>query len=68
MGSLYGRYIAVNASWLAGSLGTLFLDLGIFTQFFIYREHGDEDEDEVENQGDGAHRPLLDRGDSAGRS
>jgi len=36
--SVYGRYIAVNASWLAGSLGTLFLDLGIFAQFFLYRE------------------------------
>lgn len=37
---IYGRYILVNASWLAGSLGTLFLDLGIFAQFFIYS--GDE--------------------------
>lgn len=31
------RYVAVNASWLAGSLGTLVLDLGIFVQFFWYR-------------------------------
>ncbi|TVY54582.1 putative vacuolar amino acid transporter YPQ3 [Lachnellula cervina] len=61
--SLYGRYIAVNASWLAGSLGTLFLDLGIFVQFFLYRER------EVEGSGNGrvengGERPLLDRGDS----
>ncbi|TVY45403.1 putative vacuolar amino acid transporter [Lachnellula subtilissima] len=33
--NLYGRYIAMNASWLAGSLGTLLLDLGIFVQFFF---------------------------------
>lgn len=31
------HYVAVNASWLAGSLGTLVLDLGIFMQFFWYR-------------------------------
>lgn len=35
-GRVYGRYILVNLSWLAGSLGTLFLDMGIFAQFFIY--------------------------------
>ncbi|KAI9047375.1 hypothetical protein LZ554_008821 [Drepanopeziza brunnea f. sp. 'monogermtubi'] len=35
---IYGRYILINASWLAGSLGTLFLDAAIFAQFFIYRE------------------------------
>lgn len=33
----YGRYILLNASWLAGSAGTLFLDMGIFVQFWIYR-------------------------------
>ena len=33
----YGRYILMNASWLAGSAGTLFLDMGIFVQFWIYR-------------------------------
>jgi len=37
-GAIYGRYILINASWLAGSLGTLFLDMGIFAQFFIYRD------------------------------
>ena len=69
---LYARYILVNASWLAGSLGTLFLDIGIFIQFFLYRPQDEEDlydEDEVEwNQR--AHRqinddrPLLQRDDS----
>ncbi|KAH0542272.1 hypothetical protein FGG08_003299 [Glutinoglossum americanum] len=38
---VYARYILVNASWLAGSLGTLILDLGIFVQFFWYREGGE---------------------------
>ena len=36
--SIYARYIAVNASWIAGSLGTLFLDMAIFVQFFLYRK------------------------------
>lgn len=39
--SIYGRYILVNLSWLLGSLGTLFLDMGVFAQFFMYR-HNDE--------------------------
>lgn len=38
---IYGRYLAVNASWLLGSLGTLFLDMAIFTQFILYREKGE---------------------------
>ncbi|KAF4630718.1 hypothetical protein G7Y89_g7411 [Cudoniella acicularis] len=47
----YGKYIAVNASWLAGSLGTLMLDLGIFAQFFIYRERdGDQEDGESESE------------------
>ncbi|KAL8742227.1 MAG: hypothetical protein Q9190_005261 [Brigantiaea leucoxantha] len=33
----YGRYILINASWLAGSAGTLILDLMVFAQFWIYR-------------------------------
>lgn len=54
---IYGRYILVNLSWLAGSLGTLFLDFGIFTQFFIYNksdvtsdEEGDEEESSIDEQ------------------
>ncbi|KAI6092658.1 PQ-loop-domain-containing protein [Hypoxylon rubiginosum] len=43
---IYGRYILVNSSWLAGSLGTLILDLGIFAQFFIYSKDGSADEDD----------------------
>lgn len=40
--SIYGRYILVNASWIAGSLGTLLLDLAIFVQFFLYKKSDDE--------------------------
>ncbi|EXJ79866.1 hypothetical protein A1O3_08151 [Capronia epimyces CBS 606.96] len=36
--TIYLRYIAVNASWIAGSLGTLLLDLAIFVQFFLYKK------------------------------
>jgi hypothetical protein len=32
----YWRYIAVNASWLVGSVGTLVQDFIIFAQFFAY--------------------------------
>ncbi|OWO99967.1 hypothetical protein B2J93_1452 [Marssonina coronariae] len=66
-GRLYGRYILINTSWLAGSLGTLFLDLGIFTQFFIYSESQVTD---VGATGNGHartesrdSRPLLERDD-----
>lgn len=59
-GEEYRRYIAVNASWLLGSVGTLFLDLVIFGQFFWYRDIDEdyetsstEDEDEREGEGEG---------------
>jgi len=60
--SLYARYILVNASWLAGSLGTLFLDFAISAQFFMYRSRDSEDYgEEIENGDAGDERPLLDR-------
>ncbi|KAK7541459.1 PQ loop repeat-domain-containing protein [Phyllosticta citricarpa] len=37
-GSIYGRYILVNLSWLLGSFGTLLLDAGVFVQYFLYRQ------------------------------
>ncbi|EAW14696.1 PQ-loop repeat-containing protein [Aspergillus clavatus NRRL 1] len=40
--ALYGRYILVNLSWLIGSFGTLLLDMGIFVQFFLYKDNEDE--------------------------
>lgn len=58
--SLYGRYISVNASWIAGSAGTLLLDLAIFWQFFLYKK--DDDELDEENS---AVRPNT---DTRGRS
>ncbi|KAI1074500.1 PQ-loop-domain-containing protein [Whalleya microplaca] len=68
-GKIYGRYILVNLSWLAGSLGTLFLDLGIFAQFFIYSkdettdedESIEEDEESLIDEGRWDQRPLLQR-------
>ncbi|KAK0122950.1 hypothetical protein ONS96_009972 [Cadophora gregata f. sp. sojae] len=66
-GAIYGRYILINASWLAGSLGTLFLDMGIFAQFFIYRDVGVTGEVAVENGHARTEsrdsRPLLERDD-----
>lgn len=75
---VYWKYILVNASWLAGSLGTLFLDLGIFIQFFLYRPKDDVEEEEEEEETVGGdvqnghvgsavsdERPLLERGDTS---
>ncbi|KAK0630769.1 PQ loop repeat-domain-containing protein [Bombardia bombarda] len=42
---IYWQYILVNLSWLAGSAGTLLLDLGIFWQFFMYSGLGDDESD-----------------------
>ncbi|KAF1363611.1 PQ-loop-domain-containing protein [Lizonia empirigonia] len=46
--AIYGRYIAVNFSWLLGSFGTLILDACVFVQYFLYRV--DEDESESEDE------------------
>ncbi|KAM0254320.1 hypothetical protein ACHAQJ_006906 [Trichoderma viride] len=67
---LYGRYILINLSWLAGSAITLLMDLGVFAQYFMYRAEDDISDDEnragdensaVDESDD--QRPLLDRGD-----
>lgn len=74
-GHIYGRYILVNLSWLAGSLVTLFLDLGVFAQYFIYskaenngrateQSADDEYDDESIDEDRWGQRPLLQRGDS----
>lgn len=68
----YGRYILVNLSWLAGSMGTLLLDMCIFVQFFIYRKDEESEYDDDEDSGDRQsidedrwdQRPLLARNDS----
>lgn len=54
--ALYLRYIAVNASWIAGSLGTLLLDLAIFVQFFLYQKPEEEYVDHDGAVEDGAVR------------
>ncbi|KAJ9149598.1 PQ-loop-domain-containing protein [Coniochaeta hoffmannii] len=70
--SIYGRYMLVNLSWLVGSAGTLFLDLAIFVQFFIYNRDDVSDsesdttaEDDQSIAGDDWDpRPVLQRDDS----
>jgi hypothetical protein len=68
---IFWQYILVNLSWLAGSAGTLLLDMGIFVQFFLYSksdeyESGDEEstctegEESVEEDA-WDDRPLLQR-------
>lgn len=47
-GRVYARYILVNLSWLAGSVGTLLLDMGVFVQFFLYNKARDDDEEDVD--------------------
>jgi hypothetical protein len=49
----YKRYMAVNLSWILGSLGTLVLDLGVFVQYFLYKgeQSEDSDRDEVDEGG-----------------
>lgn len=42
--SMYGRYVAVNLSWIIGSFGTLLLDAGVFVQYFMYQKVDDEDD------------------------
>ncbi|KAK2605489.1 hypothetical protein N8I77_008322 [Diaporthe amygdali] len=76
-GRIYGRYILVNLSWLAGSVGTLLLDMGVFVQFFLYNKTSDDDEEDVdgsaiEDDEDGRsidgdrwdQRPILERNQS----
>ena len=43
---IVGRYLAVNASWIIGSAGTLVLDGIIFAQFFMYGKDNVEDDEE----------------------
>lgn len=75
--SIYGRYMLVNLSWLAGALVTLLLDLGVFAQYFIYDKPNAEGAAAVKANGreDGEasagatdrwdQRPLLAREDTA---
>jgi uncharacterized protein with PQ loop repeat len=47
---IYWRYILINFSWIAGSLGTLLLDMAIFVQFFLYRKEDHEVIDDEFNE------------------
>lgn len=47
---IYGRYIAVNFSWLLGSFGTLVLDACVFVQYFMYRKEEGESESESDSE------------------
>ncbi|KAK4106023.1 PQ-loop-domain-containing protein [Parathielavia hyrcaniae] len=66
---IFWQYILVNLSWLAGSAGTLLLDLGIFVQFFVYSktEEGDSSDEESPGEEESAEgdtwdqRPVLER-------
>ncbi|KEZ42448.1 Uncharacterized protein SAPIO_CDS5646 [Scedosporium apiospermum] len=69
-GKIYGKYILVNLSWLAGSVVTLLLDFGVFTQYFLYN-NTEEAHDVLSECSDSDsiddtpwERPLLARGDS----
>ncbi|ODV85825.1 hypothetical protein CANARDRAFT_27909 [[Candida] arabinofermentans NRRL YB-2248] len=61
------RYLLVNSSWLAGSLGTLALDFLIFLQFFIYKvEESDGEESSFDNDSTSEEQqPLVTTGTSA---
>ncbi|KAK5120775.1 hypothetical protein LTR85_005841 [Meristemomyces frigidus] len=59
--AVYGRYILVNLSWLLGSLGTLFLDAGVFAQFWMYRGNVKDENLAVEDV------PRLANGEGRGR-
>ncbi|KAK4135344.1 PQ-loop-domain-containing protein [Trichocladium antarcticum] len=71
---IFWQYILVNLSWLAGSAGTLLLDMGIFVQFFLYAKNGndgiggsDEESGDEESSIEGDpwdQRPLLQRNDT----
>lgn len=70
-GAIYGRYILVNLSWVAGSLLTLLMDIGVFVQYFMYRPDAAEPRPSAqavprgaEGEGPWDNRPLLQRGDS----
>lgn len=46
------KYLLINGSWLAGSVGTLFLDMIIFVQFWIYNRVKADDDDDDDEEGE----------------
>lgn len=79
-GRIYGRYMLVNLSWLAGSVVTLVMDMIVFCQYFYYsrnefdelpadleREHAHHAHNGLSARDEERrwdHRPLLQRADS----
>jgi uncharacterized protein with PQ loop repeat len=70
---IFWQYILVNLSWIAGSAGTLLLDMSIFVQFFLYAkseedgsgsDDGSSDEEESIDGDTWDQRPLLQRNDT----
>jgi hypothetical protein len=68
-GKLYGKYIAVNLSWLVGSFGTLLLDAGVFVQYFMYQKDEDSSDEgeEEEPVNDAVETPVRGRRDTPRR-
>ncbi|KAK3295633.1 PQ loop repeat-domain-containing protein [Chaetomium fimeti] len=67
---IFWQYMLVNLSWLAGSAGTLLLDMGIFVQFFLYSKSEDDEssddsstdeEESIAGPDTWDPRPLLQR-------
>ncbi|KAK4239861.1 putative vacuolar amino acid transporter YPQ3 [Achaetomium macrosporum] len=65
---IFWQYILVNLSWLAGSAGTLLLDLSIFVQFFLYNKTEEDESSEDESTDEESiggdtwdQRPVLER-------
>ncbi|KAG6030762.1 hypothetical protein E4U41_007769 [Claviceps citrina] len=46
-GRIYGKYMLVNLSWLAGALVTLLMDLVVFCQYFYYNSIGGDGDGSV---------------------
>ncbi|KAG6006627.1 hypothetical protein E4U21_006849 [Claviceps maximensis] len=78
-GRIYGKYMLVNLSWLAGALVTLLMDLVVFGQYFYYNSIDQDESPRLHHDADlffeaprrheidettCDHRPLLQRGDS----
>ncbi|TLD37375.1 hypothetical protein E2P81_ATG04187 [Venturia nashicola] len=69
-GQVYGKYIAINLSWILGSLGTLCLDMGVFVQYFMYKrddEVSDYDEEPSPVE-DAVETPVGRRREGRGRN
>jgi hypothetical protein len=51
---IYWQYVLVNLSWLAGSAGTLLLDMAIFVQFFLYSKVDEAEESSSSSSDEGS--------------